>query len=121
MEIDLFLMFGNTKVEDVDDEDHEGRCYIREAYRHNDCVGKLLFPDAFEEDHEISTNGVPYDADIAISLFVNEGIHMLKERYKNYDDYIYVCKLEQWLRFLKFMKKMQNTLGRECRIFASVV
>ena len=116
MGIDVYMLFGDAKIEDREETDYDGRCYIREGYGGRQaCVSKLLFPEAFEDNFE---KGVEYHADSVIDLFIDEGINELRARYP-IDDDRFMWALGNWVRFLTFMREQEKCLEKPCTIYIS--
>ena len=115
MGVGVYMLFGDAKIEDREETDYDGQCYIRESYRGRQAyVSKLLFPEAFEDTLEI---GVEYHADSVINLFISEGIDALRVRYSIDDHFMWV--LRNWTRFLLFMREQEKCLERPCKIYIS--
>lgn len=119
MGIDLYVMFGDTKVDDVDSDDYDGRCYIREGYGGGPYVTRLMFPDAFNEDDTTTTYGAPFEAEALILLFLEKGIDILKERYRENHTHVYFNALQHWLDVLKLIQTQEKELKVKCRVWAS--
>ena len=117
MGIDVYMLFGKTKVEDRNDTDYDGRCDMRESYGGGPSVSKLLFPEAFK-DKEEEDEGVEYYADMVTRLFISEGIALLRERYSYYENH-FMWALRNWTRFLLFMKEQEECLRKTCKIWIS--
>ena len=115
MGIDVYMLFGDAKVEDREETDYDGRCYVRESYGGRQAyVTKLLFPEAFEDKLDI---GVKYHADSVIDSFIREGINALRVRYP-IDDH-FMRALGKWTRFLTFMREQERCLEEPCTIYIS--
>ena len=116
MGIDVYMLFGDAKIEDREGTDYDGRCYIRESYGGRQAyVSKLLFPEAFEDNLE---KGVEYHADSVIDLFISEGIDALRVRYP-IDDHHFMGALGNWVRFLTFIREREECLEKPCTIYIS--
>ena len=115
MGVDVYMLFGDIKIEDREETDYDGQCYIREGYGgRQSFVSKLLFPEAFEDKGD---EGVEYRADSVINLFISEGIDLLRARYPIDNHFMWM--LRNWTRFLLFMRDQEKCLERPCKIFIS--
>ena len=115
MGIGVYIMFGDAKIEDREETDYDGQCYIRESYGGRQAyVSKLLFPEAFEDKFEV---GVEYHADSVIDLFISEGIDALRVRYPIDNQFMWA--LGNWIRFLTFMREQEKCLEKPCTIYIS--
>ena len=115
MGIGVYMLFGDAKIEDRDETDYDGQCYIWESYGVRQAyVSKLLFPEAFEDKFGI---GVKYHADSVIDSSISEGIDALRVRYPI--DNHFMLALRNWIRFLMLMREQEKCLEKPCTIYIS--